>query len=335
MRRAVWIALLLAACGQEGAVRLMVGGAGAAGGEGLVLGLRSDDSVLFARRIDGGIAEHRHGPVTGARDQFLLITTKEPGVDQCKILVLDDRGDLAADYRIPGASPFPVHPQRARYDGEMFRLLLAPVPSTVIPFTVGPRRLVALCASDTYAPSPFVVLEAISSDRLVERLVFWNFGHLHYLIEDAPYVVILGMSNRLRTQEAGYPLFIAVFDLRDIPWDEADTCLRGISPRADEPPADATRLFRRYLCISSDPRGVVGFKGRGWVSARIRDGVLYAALNSGIVYVVDLESGETELREGPSYREEFVRRRARDEGLPELAQHLADLKAATLVWTKE
>ena len=332
----LWIALCLAACGNDGAVRLTVGGAGAAGGEGLVLGLRSDDTVRFARRIDGGIAEHRRTPVTGDKDQFLLITTKEPGVDQCKILVLDHRGDLAADYRIPGASPFPVHPQRARFDGEKFRLLLAPIPSTVIPFAMGRRRLVALCARDSYAPSSFVLLEAPSRDRLVERLVFWNFGHIHFLREAAPYVVILGMSNRFRTDEAGYPLFLAVFDLRDIAWDGAAApCLHGVSPRVDAPRTDATRLYRRYLCISSDPRGMVSCVGRGWVSARMRDGVLHAAVNSGLVYVVDLESGQVELQEGQAYREEFAERRARDPGLPELARHLADLKAATRIWTRE
>jgi hypothetical protein len=319
--RMLWIALCLAACGNEEAVRLTVGGTGAAGGEGLVLGLRSDDTVRFARRIDGGIAEHRHTPVTGDKDQFLLITTQEPGKDQCKILVLDHRGDLATDYRIPGASPFPVHPQRARFDGEMFRLLLAPVPSTVVPFAMGRRRLLALCARDSYAPSSFVLLEAPSRDRLVERLVFWNFGHLHFLREAAPYVVILGMSNRFRTEEAGYPLFLAVFDLRDIAWgDAAAPCLRGVSPRADEPLADATRLYRRYLCISSDPRGMAAFVGRGWVSARIRDGVLHAAVNSDVTYVVDLETGRFELQEGQAYRETFA---------------LADLKAATRVWTRD
>ena len=332
----LWIALCLTACGNEGAVRLTVGGAGAAGEEGLVLGLRSDDTVRFARRIDGGIAEHRHTPVTEDRDQFLLITTKEPGVDQCKIVVLDDRGRLTADYRISGTSPFRVHAQRARYDGEEFRLLLAPIPSTVIPFAMGHRRLLALCARDSYAPSSFVLLEAPARDRLVERLVFWNFGHIHFLREAAPYVVILGMSNRFRTKEAGYPLFIAVFDLRDIDWDDAAApCLRGISPRVDERETDATRLYRRYLCISSDPRGMVAFVGRGWVSARIRDGVLHAGVNSGMVYVVDLESGEVELREGQAYREEFAQRRRRAPDLPELAQHMADLKAATRVWTRE
>jgi hypothetical protein len=334
MTRLLWMALLLAACGREGAVRLTVGGAGAAGGEGLVLGLRSDDSVRFARRIDGGIAEHRRTPVTGAEDQFLLITTKEPGVDQCKIMVLDDSGRLAADYRIPGASPFPVHPRRARYEGEKFRLLLAPIPSTVIPFAMGNRRLLALCARDSYAPSPFVLLEATSRDRLVERLVFWNFGHLHFLLEAAPYVAILGMSNRLRTQEAGYPLFVAIFDLRDLAWDDAAACRRGTSPRADEPKADAAHLFRHYLCVSSDPRGVANFVGRGWLSARIRDGVLHATVGSGMVYDVDLQSGRFALRVGPGYGEEFARRRARDAGLPELEKHVADLKAATLVWTR-
>ncbi|MHC4817026.1 MAG: hypothetical protein ACYTF8_03045 [Planctomycetota bacterium] len=334
--RLAWLVLCLAACGKEGAVRLTVGGAGAAGGEGLVLGLRSDDTVRFARRIDGGIAEHRHAPVTEARDQFLLITTKEPGVDQCKILVLDDRGRLAADYRISGASPFPVHPRRARYEGENTRLLLAPIPSAVIPFAMGRHRLIALCARNSYAPSPFVLLEAPSRDRLVERLVFWNFGHLHFLLEDVPYVVILGMSNRLRTQEAGYPLFVAVFDLREIAWDDPGApCLRGTSPRADEPKTDATHLFRRYLCVSSDPRGTVNFVGRGWVSARIRDGVLHATVNSGMVYELDLASSKFDLRPGPDYREDFPRRRARDAGLPALEEHVADLKAATLVWTRE
>jgi hypothetical protein len=273
--------------------------------------------------------------VTEDKTQFLLITTREPGVDQCKILVLDDRGRLAADYRIPGASPFPVHPRRARYEGESFRMLLAPIPSTVIPFTFGRRRLVALCARDSYAPSPFVLLEAPARDRLVERLVFWNFGHLHFLLEAAPYVVILGMSNRLRTQEAGYPLFAAIFDLRDVAWDGATTCLRGVSPRADEPQTDPAHLFRHYLCVSSDPRGVVNFVGRGWVSARIRDGVLQATLNSGMTYDVDLESGAFTLRADRTYREEYLRRRARDAGLPELEQHVADLKAATLVWSRE
>lgn len=334
MRRLLFFALLLAACGKEGAVRLTVGGAGAAGGEGLVLGLRSDDTVRFVRRIDGGVAEHRHTPVTEDKDQFLLITTREPGVDQCKILVLDDRGRLAADYRIPGASPFPVHPRRARYEGESFRLMLAPIPSTVIPFRLGGRRLVALCARDSYAPSPFILLEAPARDRLVERLVFWNFGHLHFLLEAAPYVVILGMSNRLRTQEAGYPLFVAVFDVRDIPWDDA-TCVRGVSPRADEPKTDPAHLFRHYLCVSSDPRGVVNFVGRGWVSARVRGGVLQATINSGMVYDVDLESGTFTLSASRTYREEYPRRRARDTGLPELDRHVADLKAATLVWSRE
>lgn len=334
MTRLLWAALLLAACGREGAVRLTVGGAGAAGGEGLVLGLRSDDTVSFVRRIDGGIAEHRHTPVTEDKDQFLLITTREPGVDQCKILVLDDRGHLAADYRIPGASPFPVHPRRARYEGEKFRLLLAPIPSMVIPFAMGHRRLVALCARDSYAPSPLVLLEAQARDRLVERLVFWNFGHLHFLLEASPYLVILGMSNRLRTQEAGYPLFVAIFDLRDIAWSDA-TCVRAVSPRADEPKTDPAHLFRHYLCVSSDPRGVASFVGRGWSSARIRDGVLHATLGSGMVYDIELRSGRFALRAGPGYREEFARRRARDTGLPELDRHVADLKAATLVWSRE
>jgi hypothetical protein len=333
--RMLALALCLAACGKEGAVRLTVGGAGAAGGEGLVLGLRGDDSVCFARRVDGGVAEHRRTPVTAEQDQFLLITTKEPGIEQCKILVLDDRGRLAADYRIPGASPFLVHPQRARYAGETFRMLLAPIPSTVVPFTMGRRRLLALCARDSYAPSPFILLEAPTRDRLVERLVFWNFGHLHFLLEAAPYVAILGMSNRLRTQEAGYPLFMAVFDLRDIAWDDpAAPCLRDVSPRADEPPADAERLFRHYLCVSSDPRGAVNFVGRGWVSARIEDGVLQATVNTGMTYLVDLESGELNLRSAGTYREDFARRRARDAGLPTLEEHVAQLKAATLVWTK-
>jgi hypothetical protein len=330
----LWLVLVLAACGKEGAVRLTVGGAGAAGGQGLVLGLRGDDTVRFVRRIDGGVAEHRRTPVTEGRDQFLLITTREPGVDQCKILVLDDRGRLAADYRISGASPFPVHPRRARYEGESFRLLLAPIPSTVVPFALGRRRLVALCARDSYAPSPFVLLEAPARDRLVERLVFWNFGHLHFLLEAAPYVVILGMSNRLRTQEAGYPLFAAIFDVRDIAWDDG-ACQRGISPRAAEPKTDPSYLFRHYLCVSSDPRGVVDFVGRGWITAQVRDGVLEATVNSGMAYDVDLESGAFALRASRAYREEYPRRRARDRGLPELEKHVADLKAATLVWSRE
>lgn len=332
------MAVLLLACGNEGAVRLTVGGAGAAGGEGLVLGLRSDDTVRFARRIDGGVAEHRRTPVTGDRDQFLLITTNEPGVDQCKILVLDDRGRLTADYRISGASPFRVHPKSARHEGEKFRLLLAPVPSSVVPFTMGRRRLLAFCARDSYAPSSFVLLEAPARDRLVERLVFWNFGHIHFLRVAAPYVAILGMSNRFRTAAdgVGYPLFIAIFDLRDLAWDDpAAPCERGVSPRPEDPPTGGTRLYRTYLRVATDSRGMRAYKGRGWVSARIRDGVLHAAIDSGMVYAVDLATGAFDLRDGQAYHENYARRRARDPGLPDLAQHLADLRAETKTWTRE
>jgi hypothetical protein len=173
-----WIAIVLGllpgACGEAGPERVALGGGRTEDERGLVLGLGADDSVRFVRRIDGSIAEHRQGPVTDDRDQVLLITTKESGRDQCKIMVLDDEGEIEAEYRVSGVSPFPVPSELARHEGETFRQLQAPIANMVIPFTWRQRRLIALCTRNNYAPGSLVLLEAPSPDRLEERLVFWT-----------------------------------------------------------------------------------------------------------------------------------------------------------------
>ncbi|MHC4549402.1 MAG: hypothetical protein ACYTEZ_11560 [Planctomycetota bacterium] len=327
-RWSLCLVLGLAACREGAPRRLQVGGGPTAAEEGLILGFGQEGAVRFARRIDGSIAAHRRMAVTDERAQYLLITSKEPGQDQCKILVLDDDGALAAQYRISGVSPFPYSAARARYPGETSRHLQAPVPEMVIPFRWRGRRLIAIGTRNNYSPSSLVLLEAPARDRLEERLTFWNFGHIHFVVEAAPYLVILGFSNRLGQLEHGYPHFAAVFHLDDLAWEGAAAPrVQGISPAPEDPPAVANAPYRHYICFPQD-------RVSSWVNGEIRDGVLYASTTFGLTYAVDLATASVKAEPAEVYRSEYPQRRARDPDLPALEEHLARLVDAVRVWSR-
>lgn len=317
MTRAALLVLLLApGCAEGVAERLAVAG-------GIVVGRTPGGSTRFALRLDGHVVAHRAASVTG-RDQFLLVTSKASGADQCKVLVLERDGSLAASYRVLGRSPFPLPAKRARHEGETFRQLQAPMPELVLPLQWSGRRLLALATRDDYAPSSFVVLEATARDRLEERLVFWNYGHIHLLVEAPPHLVILGFSNRLRARKRGYPNFAAVFHAEDLP---ADGRARGISPGPDDPPAVAGAAYRLYVFFPTE-------RVTGWASAEIHDGVLHASSTFGVTYLVDLATGSVNLKATDAYRFDHRQRRAADPSLPPLDVELAERLGSVRVWRR-
>jgi len=323
------LALTLAACGEQGSGRLEVVGGRDTDAQGLVIGLREDGSTRFVRRIDGSVASHRRAPVTTEEDQYLLITGKEPGLDQCKILVLNLDGTLATEYRVTGVTPFKRDPETARYEGEPFRQLQAAIPDTVSPLRWRGRRLLAFCTYDTYFPSSVIVLEAVSRDRIEERLVFWNVGHIHHLVVEPPYLVALGMSNLYRTEGiVGYPLFAAVFHLDDLPKrDTEEPCARDTSPGRSDAKMLETAAFRHYVCTPHD-------LPTSWASGEIRNGVLTASEVCGRTCSVDLKTGSVELGAEEAYRRDYTRRRRADKSLPEYEEHLEARRRAVRIWSR-
>jgi hypothetical protein len=324
------LTLVLAACGEQGSERLEVVGGRDTDAQGLVIGLHGDGSTRFVRRIDGSVATHQRAPVTTDEDQYLLVTGKEPGLDQCKILVLNLDGNLATEIRVSGVTPFKRSPTTARYEGEPFRQLQAAIPGTVSPLRWRGRRLVAFCTYDTYYPSSLVILEAVSRDRLEERLVFWNVGHIHYLVVKPPHVVALGMSNLFRTEGiVGYPLFAAVFHLDDLPERGAEEpCARDTSPGRSDPEVLESAAFRHYVCTPHD-------LPTSWASGEIRDGVLTTTEVSGRTCVVNLETGSVNLSAEEAYRQDYTRRRRADQSLPDYEEHLEARRRAVRVWSRK
>lgn len=314
------LALSLASpgCGGSGADRLGVAG-------GLVVGRRGTD-VVFSLRLDGTVIDHRAASVTREGNQFLLITGKAAGRDQSKLIVVDPDGSIAVDYRLSGVSPFPLPRSRAYFEGETLRQLQAAVPQLVQTFTYRGRRLLLAATRDNYAPSSLVLLEAVAPDRVEERFVFWNFGHIHMVVEAAPHVVILGFSNRLRERKWGYPNFAAVFHLDDLEWG-AGRCARGISPTLDDPRAVDGAAYRSYAFFPT-------VRATSWAAAEIRDGALHAATDFGVVYTVDLATGAVNLRATDVYRADYARRRKADPSLPALDVHLASRMDNVRVWRR-
>jgi hypothetical protein len=326
----VLLALVLAGCRERGSERLEIVGGRDTDAQGLVIGRRGDGSTRFVRRIDGSVATHQQVPVTTDEDQYLLVTGKEPGLDQCKILVLNLDGRLATEYRVSGVTPFKRSPTTARFEGEPFRQLQAAIPGTVSPLRWRGRRLVAFCTYDTYYPASLVLLEAVSRDRLEERLVFWNVGHIHYLVVKPPYLVALGMSNLYRTEGiVGYPLFAAVFHLDDLPKRGAEeSCARGTSPSRGDPEVIEAAAFRLYVCTPHD-------LPTSWASGEIRGDVLTATEVCGRTCVVDLKTGSVELSAEEAYRQDYTRRRRADKSLPEYMEHLEARRRAVRVWLRK
>ncbi|MHC4930724.1 MAG: hypothetical protein ACYTGV_00830 [Planctomycetota bacterium] len=322
--------LVLTACGEQGSERLEVMSGRDTDAQGLVIGRRGDGSIRFVRRIDGSVATHQRARVTADEDQYLLVTGKEPGVDQCKILVLNLDGKIATEYRVSGVTPFQRNPATARYEGEPFRQLQAAVPDTVSPLRWRGRRLVTFCTYDTYYPASLVVLEAASRDRFEERLVFWNVGHIHYLVVEPPYLVALGMSNLFRTEGiVGYALFAAVFHLDDLPERDADdSCARDTSPGRNHPEVLETAAYRFYVCTPHDTP-------TSWASGEVRDGVLTASEVNGRTCVIDLRTGSVELGAEKAYHRDYARRRQADGSLPEYEEHLEARRRAVRVWSRK
>jgi len=330
MRAIAILALLGLACGERGPDRLVRAGGRADLKQGLVLCVRDDDTIRFVRRIDGTVAGFRRAAVTRDQSQYLVIATKEPGRDQGKIIVLDPDGSVAADYRVSGDSPFRVRPELARFEGETLRQLQAPLPDQIAPFRWDGRRLLALCTADNYAPASLVLLEATAPDRLEERLVFWNWGHIHYLLEDAPYLVIMGVGNAFLAEgEEGYPSFAAVFSVEDLPWSGAGRQpVRANSPTPQSPPTDRHVPYRYYMVFPLD--GATAF----FRNASVRAGRLRMTNSRGLTYGIDLATGQVEAAAGETYAEAHAERRRDDPSLPPLEEHVRRLSAAVRIWRR-
>jgi hypothetical protein len=120
-----------------------------------------------------------------------------------------------------------------------------------------------------------------------------------------------------------------VFHLDDLLGsDGAGDLVTGTSPGPDDPGTVEGSAYRYYVYFSTD-------RPTSWVSARIRDGALYASSVFGLTYVLDLTTGSVDVSSGDAYRRDYARRRLDDPTLPDLDRHLAGLLDSIRVWKRK
>jgi len=275
-------------------------------------------------RIDGEIADYRVERVTTGEEQILLVTGRQAGEDQCKVIVYSRNGRRLVEYQPPMRTPFPASPDFAATRGEFRRERVCPEFDIVRPFRYDGRRFLAFAATGVFAPSVFVILEATARDRFEERFVYWSYGHVQRFVMDGAHLAITGLNNKLRTR-GQYRLTTAIFRLADVT--RRDRRVDSSSPLSGQGGlAQSPMLY--YWSPSND---------RGWNfgirELSIEDGQVHVDVASGLRHVLDLVSGTTSVDPSKSYAREFLGRRRLDPQLPPLDDHLKALRADTWLWS--
>ena len=191
MRRTLLL-VVLASCVRDDDVSLTWMG-DTAEAPGVLMTTKPDGSVAFVRRLDGKV-----GLVFEDGGDYVVLTGPEAGRDQRKVMILGSDGQLKAEYRPPGATPW----------GGLARL--SPSAGRVIPFRRAGRRYLAVATTGNDAAVSITILERVG-DRLVERFVFWNYGHFTEVLIGEEYLGVFGLTSKYEGEVYRYSPAFAIF----------------------------------------------------------------------------------------------------------------------------
>jgi hypothetical protein len=273
--------------------------------------------------IDGAVGGITPGMYTEDTHQYAVVTARgTAGWDQGKFIIFTPRGERVVSH-LCAPPPEGLFKDSAVGAREFPRQIQVPEAGTLTPFKFGTRRYLAFTSHGDFAPSALVVLEVSSRDRLVPRLEYWNPGHLHELTVDAVggRLAVAGFANGFSAHgKSGFTLFVLDLDeLAEI--EPRDSPLRIGSP-LDDPGKAVSRPGR--LVVAAPPDSEAGARAR---APAFEEDTVVLALDDGLIYRFDLETGKLRLTATDGYRRDYdVRMELYDNLPPDPEERLSQLR---------
>lgn len=318
MIRFVGLLLLVAACGDDSRTVFeddLVGFVHVQGASG--------SSSIVSFLVDGSHSKILPTSLfqRGLND-WLVVTGLRGGRDQGKLLVFDHTGRRITSYAFTPNTPFAVPPGFDGDPGRTWQQRMVPDPDRTFVLKQADGPLLVAVAVGMNGPCQLVLLKPNREQTLDEVFSFWNRGHFSHVSAHGRYLVASGYNNGLLDGSYYTPVF-AVFDL-----DRA----RGesVSPTSGQG-GEHNASFAYYVRIAADRRYHMGFGSNGITREERR---IEARTGSGLVYELDLDTGDVTLTATPQYRSEYFRDRIQnDKSLPpSLDTHLESLRRGIFVW---